>query len=185
MTEEQKIPESEQPVTEPGKATEEISERLEVTPETSAEARHKLAKGAVKHGFFTCTMENEFIDALATRFEEMARRLAVPADELIGEVFSLLMPKKDVIQEDSQSPWEEYFAGTSDTELQNEVLLLHDLIHNYKCYGTSDLDAYWAGIAEIERRGYKLYLFSTIKFSKDKSLEDIEAIGQILYGGKQ
>lgn len=81
---------------------------LQTTPETTAEqqeagvssempagqAREQLVQ-EVKQRLLTCAEEGGCLDALAARFEEIARRLGVPADKLIDEVFSLLMTERD------------------------------------------------------------------------------------------
>ena len=79
-------------------------EQPETTPETtpgqlkaetsSIEEKEPLVK-EVKEKLLTCAEEGDCLNALVARFEEMAKRLDVPTNRLIEEVFSLLTRKNE------------------------------------------------------------------------------------------
>ena len=79
-------------------------EQPETTPETtpgqlkaetpSVEEKESLIK-ELKDKLLTCAEEGDCLNALVARFEEMAKRLDVPTDRLIEEVFSLLTRKNE------------------------------------------------------------------------------------------
>jgi len=79
-------------------------EQPETTPETapgqlkaetpSVEEKEPLVK-EMKEKLLTCAEEGDCLNALVARFEEMAKRLDVPTNRLIEEVFSFLTHKNE------------------------------------------------------------------------------------------
>ena len=54
----------------------------------------------------------------------------------------------------------------TDKKLIEIVKESHDSICVADCFGTSDLKAYYGGMAELEKRGYKVKIGQVISISK-------------------
>lgn len=72
--------------------TAEVAPELEGKP-SEVETKEKLA-AEVKAKLLACAEENDCIDALLGRFEQVASKLGIPTDKLIDQVFALLKGEK-------------------------------------------------------------------------------------------
>ena len=64
----------------------------EVSSEDEAIAKEKLAE-EVKQRLLSCAEDKRCLDTISARLEEMAKRLSVPFDTLLEEVFGLIKGK--------------------------------------------------------------------------------------------
>lgn len=96
MTEEQKIPESGHPITEPEQPASEAPKKeatLEAEQPEAPEAETKSVQEQLADLVKGCVVEGKDCINLGSKFDEAAKELGIGFDELLDQVFEIITPK--------------------------------------------------------------------------------------------